>query len=596
MANDFLDPGTVEKSETKFALELRAAREKVAANPRDEQAAKDLFNLVRSAVANTQSGNQDNEEFWGAAPAPAVRHAVQRLVAGEEEEAEIVLRRHLSVVPNDTDAMRVMARIAVACGFPENAEKILRRTVEIEPQNAANWLALARFILEKAVGSDQRPLADKALELLERGLAADPEHYPTRSFQAGVMVQLRQLDGASVALDDLLRRYPLKVRDWLNLGHLRKTTGQFNEGLAAYRIAMAIDPGDGKAWFNFSNLKLAPFFAFDIELMERALGEKSRGSDNDILLHFALARAHEQAGSPEKAAPHLLNGNALRLAARPYDHERLHRRVERLTQTYSADFFEVRRGWGCLSPAPIFILGMPRSGSTLVEQILASHSAIEGTEELFIVAQIAAELRAGNSPAGAEEPPQRLARKDFEALGQRYLTMSKVHRRTERPSFTDKNPSNWTELGLIRSILPGARIIDVRRNPLDCCFANYAQHFNWGADFSYGQREVGSYYRDYVRLMRHFDTVSPGAIHRVIYDDLVDEFEAEVERLFAYLELDLEPACLRFFETERPVFTPSAEQVRQPINRAGMERWKPFEPWLGELKGALGPVLNDWRR
>lgn len=238
---------------------------------------------------------------------------------------------------------------------------------------------------------------------------------------------------------------------------------------------------------------------------------------------------------------------------------------------------------------------MPRSGSTLVEQILASHSAIEGTEELFIVAQLAGEMRAASPATSIDERLQQLDKADFEALGDRYVAMSKLHRRTDRPFFTDKNPPNCTNLGFIRSILPQARVIDIRRNPLDCCFANYAQHFNWGADFSYGQREVAEYYRSYLLLMRHFEQATPGAVHKIIYEDLIDNFESEVVRLFAYLELEPEPACFNFFATQRPVFTPSSEQVRQPLNRAGIGRWRPFEPWLGEMKESLAEALKDWR-
>jgi hypothetical protein len=264
-------------------------------------------------------------------------------------------------------------------------------------------------------------------------------------------------------------------------------------------------------------------------------------------------------------------------------------------RTYTPEFFAARQTSGEPSPDAIFIVGMPRSGSTLLEQILASHSHIEGTEELVAVQKIMAELSREQEADLVDEAIARLASTEFRKLGRRYLDMTRVNRRTDRPRFTDKNPDNWRHVGLIRTMLPNARIIDVRRNPLDCCFANYAQHFLAGADFSYGFDDLASRYRHYVGLMRHFDAVIPGAVHRIVYEDLVENTEAEVRRLFDYLGLAFEDRCLRFFETERAIHTPSSEQVRQPINRAGLGKWRAYEPWLAPLKDALGDLPETYR-
>jgi hypothetical protein len=239
---------------------------------------------------------------------------------------------------------------------------------------------------------------------------------------------------------------------------------------------------------------------------------------------------------------------------------------------------------------------MPRSGSTLVEQILSSHPLIEGTAELFAVLQIQGEL-IGDTPTDRtiDEIVAGLPVERFHELGGRYLDLTRFHRRTDRPKFTDKNPGNWRDTGLIHAMLPNAKIIDIRRNPMDCCFANYSQHFANGVNYSYGMKEMASQYRQYVRLMRHFDEVLPDRVHRVIYEDLVENTEAEVRRMLDYLGLPFDEKCLRFFETERAIHTPSSEQVRQPINRSGIGKWRAYEPWIGELQDALGQTVEDWR-
>jgi len=292
------------------------------------------------------------------------------------------------------------------------------------------------------------------------------------------------------------------------------------------------------------------------------------------------------------AFAHYAQGNRLRLAQSPHDPETVHKNVKKVERTFTAAFFEAITGAGYPARDPIFIVSLPRSGSTLVEQILASHSAVEGTEELFDIERMARELAPGEGAGSYMDKLVGMSHAKLRELGQNYIAATRRHRHTARPHFTDKMPSNWVFTGFIHTILPNAKIVDIRRHPLGCGFANFAQHYNWGINFSYDLASTGRFYSDYVRQMDHFDKVAPGVVHRIFYENLVEDLEGEVRRLLGYLELPFEEACLRFFENRRAVHTPSSEQVRRPINRDGMDTWRNYEPWLDPLKEALGPVLD----
>jgi tetratricopeptide (TPR) repeat protein len=436
-------------------------------------------------------------------------------------------------------------------------------------------------------------MVDDALAALDSALRVAPGYEPALSFKGSVLLQFRRVEEAEGTFEDFLRAHPENATAWKNYGFVLKTVGKFGEAVAAYRTSVAMEPKESGAWWGIANLKLARFFQHDIGEMERIL-EGSLDEVMQIEVHFALAKAHEVMGNYERAALHLQEGNRLRLDANPHDIDEVQRNVGKAIETYTRSFFTRREGQGCKSHEPIFVIGMPRSGSTLIEQILSSHSLIEGTQELFAIHKLEGEL-VGESTPTIEDAVAKADPAKLRALGERYLFLTRHVRLTDRPHYIDKNPANWRHTGFIHTILPNAKIIDVRRNPMDCCFANYGQHFNWGANFTYGQAEIARQYGEYVRLMRHFEHEIPGIVHKVIYDDLVDDFEPAVRLLFDYLELPFEEACLRFFYTKRAVHTPSSEQVRQPINKAGFGRWRNYEPWLGELKGNLGEVLENWR-
>ena len=310
-------------------------------------------------------------------------------------------------------------------------------------------------------------------------------------------------------------------------------------------------------------------------------------------LHFAVGKAHEDRGEAAASFTHYAAGNALRRAEVGYDPAMIRDHVDRAIALFTTDFFAARANQGCPSPAPIFILGMPRAGSTLIEQILASHPAIEGTGELPDIPMIARRL--GGRSRAYPDCLTDLDPAELHALGAEYLDRAQVQRATDLPMFIDKLPNNWAHTGLIRLILPRARIIDARRHPLACGFSNFKQHYARGQNFAYDLGDIGTYYSDYVRLMRHIDAVQPDLVHRVIHEDLVDNPEHEVRRLLDFLDLPFDPACLAFHENKRAVRTPSSEQVRRPISRDGLEQYRAFEAWLDPLKHALGAFGEQWR-
>jgi hypothetical protein len=329
--------------------------------------------------------------------------------------------------------------------------------------------------------------------------------------------------------------------------------------------------------------------------MRAQLGRDDLSADDRLQLEFALGKALEDAGEYQSSFAHYARGNALRVEQVPYDAGITSARFLHARTLYTREFFQARAGSGCAAADPIFIVGLPRSGSTLIEQILASHSQVEGTMELPEITSLTRALRqrqdGGESPSYHDELA-RLGPDELRALGDSYLERTRIQRKTGAPYFIDKMPNNFAHIGLIQLCLPNAKIIDARRHPMACCFSGFKQHFARGQSFSYRLSDLGRYYRDYVELMAHFDQALPGRIHRVIYERIVDDTEAEVRRLLDYCGLEFESGTLRFFENERPVRTASSEQVRQPIYREGLEHWRHFDLWLAPLREALGEVLQ----
>ncbi len=415
---------------------------------------------------------------------------------------------------------------------------------------------------------------DEALALLARA----PASLPVLSLRAAMLVPLRRYEAADAAFRAAIALEPDDRGAWLNHGHLLKTVGRIEEAIAAYRRAIALASARGNGWWAIANLRAAALDAADVAAMRAALGEA--GADGDRLqLHFALGKALDRSGDVDEAFGHLAAGNALRRAQTPYDAARASAVIRRDEALLTPDLLARRAPAG--ASGPIFILGLPRSGSSLVEQILASHPLVEGAGELH---DLHAVMQAAGGLAGvAAMPPAARA-----ALGERYLAATRRRRTEDRPFFTDKMPSNWIYAGAIPLILPGARIVDVRRHAMACGFANFTQLYARGNDFAYDLADIGRFTVDYLRHMALIDAAAPGLVHRVHHERLVDDPEGETRRLLAYLGLPFDAACLRFHETARPVDTPSTDQVRRPINRDGVDRWRQYAAHLGPLREALG--------
>lgn len=494
--------------------------------------------------------------------------------------AERLLKPHLQEDPFDVAAIRMLAELAARIGRWRDSESLLRRAVELAP----GWTA-AKANLALVLGRMGRP--GEALELLDGIFEAEPEEIGHWNLKAATLGRLGDFDEAIAIYEQVLAQAPNQPRVWLSYGHMLKTVGKQAEGIHAYRKALAINPALGEAWWSLANLKTVEFDEADIAAMMEASAQKGLSDEDRFHLDFALGKAIHDAGRTEDAFAHYAKGNKLRLQSQPYDRTRLSETVDRCIEKFTADAFAERPG-GCPAPDPIFIVGMPRAGSTLVEQILSSHSKVEGTSELTDIPALA--RKSGPYPKAALEMTADQRRQ----TGEDYLKQTSVQRRTERPFFIDKLPNNWLYVPFIQLILPDATIIDARRHPLGCCLSNFRQHFARGQPFTYDLSDLGHYYADYVRSMAHVDAVLPGKVHRVIYERIVDDTEAEVRKILGHVGLEFEPACLEFHKTERAVRTASSEQVRQPIYRDSTDEWRAYEAHLGPLIAALGPVLEAY--
>ena len=521
---------------------------------------------------------------------PALLEAGAALNEGRIAVAEHLLRDRLKTRPDDPHALRMLAETATRLGRYEDAEALLRRCLDRTP----GWTA-ARHNLAVALYRQTR--AAEALAEAETLLESDPRHPGYRNLQAAALGQLGEYDRAISVFETLLADFPVQPKGWMSYGHALKTVGRQADAVLAYRRAIDLSPGLGEAWWSLANLKTFRFTGGDLEAMRVALQREDLPEEDRFHLDFALGKALEDAGQDEAAFAAYARGNALRRTRLDYDADETHRHVVRSRALFTPGFWEARRGWGCSAPDPVFILGLPRAGSTLVEQILASHSQVEGTMELPDMPAIAKRLGGRLRRDQDSAYPDVLAELDADAcraLGEEYLARTSPQRKTSRPFFIDKMTNNFAHVGLIRLILPRARIIDARRHPLSCGFSAFKQHFARGQAFTYDLKDLGRYYADYVDLMAHFDAVLPGHVHRVTYERMVADPEAEVRALLAYCELPFEAACLKFYENDRAVRTASSEQVRRPIFTEGLDQWKRFDPWLGPMKAALGRVLEAY--
>jgi tetratricopeptide (TPR) repeat protein len=512
------------------------------------------------------------------------------LSSGRLPDAERLLRERLRVVPNDVAAIRMLAELGARVGRNEQALVLLERCLALAP-----GFAMARH--NYALVLDRCNRHEEALVEVDALLAADADNAGLQNLKAVVLGKLGNYGSAIRMYEGILGKRPKDPRVWMSLGHALKTEGGTDRAIVAYRRAIEIDPAFGSAWWSLANLKTVRFDAADIAAMQAQLQGGDLDDEQRLHFEFALGKALEDAGEYADSFAHYASGNALRRTQLPYDADQNSQRRRRAQAVYTREFLADRAGAGHDDPAPVFILGMPRAGSTLLEQILSSHPQVEATMELPDIIAITRDLRARSKQpetTSYHDIVAGMGPAEFKALGERYMATTRVQRKQGTPLFIDKMPNNFAHVGLIHLILPNARIIDARRHPLACGFSNFKQHFARGQAFSYDLTDMGRYYADYVALMAHFDEVLPGRVHRVIYEDMVADTETQVRALLAYCGLEFDERCLRFFENERAVRTASSEQVRQPIYRDGVDQWRNYESWLFPLKLALGPVLDRY--
>ena len=543
-------------------------------------------------VLFTMSGRTTDADFAGQHVAKLATLPVEVISAtslfsdGEIIAAEQLIREFLLRRGDHVEAMRLLAKIGMKLEVYDDPELLLERALQLEPEYHAMRYDYVLALLAR----HKHP---QALEQIERLLKIEPRNRAYRITHATVCVGMGRHEQAIDEYRQILAETPLNADIHLSIAHALKTLGKQSEAVAAYRTAFELRPSFGDAYWSLANLKTYRFAGEDIARMR----EQERVPDIDgadrYHLCFALGKALEDRGDYAESFGYYRRGNALKKAELRFKIEPIERNARLQAAVCTREFFEARRGHGCDSDEPIFIVGLPRSGSTLLEQILASHSQVEGTTELPNILRFVAELQGRDPDTHEPRYPailERATAADFTRLGEKYLADTRVYR-TGKPRFIDKMPNNFRHIGLIHLILPNARIIDARREPMACCFSNFKQLFASGQEFTYDIEDIARYYRSYVQLMRHWGDALPGGVLRIQYEDVVEDLEANVRRILDFCGLPFEPACLAFHKTERSVRTASSEQVRRPIFKEGLDQWRHFEPWLGSLRSALGDLV-----
>lgn len=521
---------------------------------------------------------------------PRLMAAALALCENQIPHAELLLREHLKKFPTDVAAIRMFAEVAGRLGRYQDAENLLARCLELAPGfNAARYnYAMALYRLNKSVA---------ALQQIDILTASEPRNSGYRNLKAVVLANIGDYQESLDIYADVLAKHPDQSRIWMSYGHALATAGRHQDSISAYRRCIALTPTVGEAYFSLANLKTFRFDEAEVQTMRTLLTNDLITDEDRAHFHFAIGKALEDSESYAESFEHYAQGNTLRLARVGYDPATTTDLVRRAKRLFNKDFFAARDGYGSPAADPIFIVGLPRAGSTLVEQILASHSLVEGTIELPDIMAMAAALggkRVRPQESAYPEVLGTLGAAECRALGDQYIEQTRIHRKTSKPFFIDKMPNNFLHIGLVLLALPNAKIVDARRHPMACCFSCFKQHFAQGQRYTYSLENIGRYYADYVELMAHYDAVAPGKVHRVIYENMIDDTAAEVRRLLAFCDLPFEDACLRFYENDRAVRTASAQQVRKPIFRDGVDQWRHYEPWLKPLKLALGPVLDAY--
>jgi tetratricopeptide (TPR) repeat protein len=520
---------------------------------------------------------------------PALVGATDLISQGRLLKAEDICRQFLRKVPHHVEGMRLLADIGMRLGVLDDAEFLLASAVKFEPNNIQ-----VRIDYIKSLRKRQK--FQQAKEQASHLLSTAPQNPQFQSLFAVESMQTGDYEAALAAFDDVLLKLPGDPITLTSKGHAYKTCGQYDSAVTAYRDALASQPDYGEAYYSLANLKVYSFSDEEIENMHAQENDSNLSHIDRVYLNFALGKAYEDRADFDTSFKHYELGNRLKKSQGRYTAEQMTVDLQAQREVCSTELFARKTAAGHDAPDPIFILGLPRAGSTLLEQILSSHSQVDGTLELPNILSLSQRLRRRARQNDKSSYPAilgELSDQELEEFGKDYIDDTRIHRQ-DAAFFIDKMPNNFRHIGLIHLILPNAKIIDARRHPMACCFSGYKQLFAEGQEFSYDLNDLGQYYRDYVELMDHWDSVLPGKILRVQYEDVVADIDGQVRRMLEFCQLPFEEDCVSFYQTERSVRTPSSEQVRQPIFQSGLDQWKNFEPWLDPLKSALGPVLDRY--
>ncbi len=520
----------------------------------------------------------------------AMALAAEHQKEGRIEEAERIYLRVLRDTPRQVDALRLLAQIASGAGHTDDAEHLLQEAIRIAPDFLLAILDLGQLYKEEDRYAE-------ALGCFDRAIALEPNRVQAHFMRAGTLARASFTPEAAAAYRHCLQLRPKHAGAMLGLGHVLKASGDFEGAVASYDGCRELTPDSGETYWSLANLKTYRFDDDTVDAMEAQAASPALTSTSRVNFLFALGKAYEDRGDYERAWERYRSGNEARRAEVAYDPVQTEAVNDRIVATFTPELLASLQGAGNPDPAPIFILGQPRSGSTLLEQVLASHSQVEGTAELPYVGRLATTLvRSRTGGKNYPEAMRELAPASVAALGTRYLAYAHMHRRSGAPRFIDKMPNNFPNVGLIAAMLPNAKIVDARRHPLDACLSCYRQLFAKGQNFTYDLNEMGEYYLQYQRMMDHLHDVIPGRLLTVQYEEVVSDFEAQVRRLLDFCDLPWEDACRRFYESERPVRTPSAEQVRQPIYDRSVGHFRNYERHLGELIDVIAPIRPRYRR
>jgi tetratricopeptide (TPR) repeat protein len=538
---------------------------------------------ANAAMAATQSATLRNLP-------PEVVTATGLYLDGDLDAAEPMVRAYLLQHGDHIEAMRLLARIGIARQVLDDAELLLAAVLDLAP----DYRAARREYAGVLIDAHKYVQARRELDLL---LADEPGNPELRTLYATCCAGLGEHERATVLYGELLQGTPADADLHLWIAHAQKTLGRRDAAIDSYRRAAGCRPDFGDAYWSLANLKIYRFTDEELERLRAAEAAPTTGAVDRYHLCFALGKAFEDRGDFAESFRYYDLGNRQKLAESNYRPEIIENNTRRQIEVCSAEFFAGRAGWGAPNPDPIFIVGLPRAGSTLLEQILASHSRVEGTQELANVNQIVQHLRGRDPDSDGPRYPRiltRLSAAECRRLGEKFIADTAVYR-SGRAFFIDKMPNNFRHLGLIHLMLPNARIIDARREPMACCFSNFKQLFANGQEFTYGIDNIARYYRTYLELMRHWNRVLPGRILRIQHEDLVDDLAGNVRRMLDFCGLEFEPQCIEFHKTLRSVRTASSEQVRRPLNREGLDQWQHFAAWLDPMKHALGDALERYR-